>query len=93
MSQLPVARVEASVPQELVDLQSAIRSLSSEHRGALESHFQRVVDASHRRKKVLNLVQEALSQLRMDMKYLMFDLEATRRERASLQAQIDGLAD
>ncbi len=93
MSQLPVARVETSVPQELVDLQGAIRSLSSEHRGALESPFQRVVDASHRRKKVLNLVQEALTQLRMDMKYMMFDLEATRRERDALQAQIDGLAD
>ena len=25
--------------------------------------------------------QEALSQLRLDMKYLIFDLEATRRER------------
>ena len=30
---------------------------------------------------ILALVQEALGQLRLDMKYLMFDLEATRRER------------
>ena len=34
-----------------------------------------------RRKRILTLVQEALSQLRLDMKYLVFDLEATRRER------------
>jgi hypothetical protein len=30
-------------------------------------------------------VQEALSQLRLDMKYLVFDLEATRRERDELK--------
>jgi hypothetical protein len=34
-----------------------------------------------RRKRILALVQEALQQLRVDMKYLVFDLECTRRER------------
>ena len=34
-----------------------------------------------RRRRILSLVQDALGQLRLDMKYLMFDLEATRRER------------
>jgi len=34
-----------------------------------------------RRRRILCLVQEALGQLRVDMKYLMFDLECTRRER------------
>jgi hypothetical protein len=38
-------------------------------------------DGHERRTRVLDLVQEALSQLRLDMKYLIFDLEATRRER------------
>jgi hypothetical protein len=32
-------------------------------------------------------VQEALSQLRLDMKYLLFDLEATRRERDAYKKQ------
>ncbi|MGB1928273.1 MAG: transcriptional regulator, partial [Mariniblastus sp.] len=31
----------------------------------------------------------ALSQLRMDMKYLMFDLEATRRERDSYKNALE----
>jgi len=35
----------------------------------------------NRKAKILNMVRDALSQLRMDMKYLLFDLEATRRER------------
>ena len=38
-------------------------------------------EATSRRKRILGLVQEALSQLRVDMKYLVFDLECTRRER------------
>jgi hypothetical protein len=41
-----------------------------------------------RRKRLLTLVQEALSQLRLDMKYLVFDLEATRRERDALQKKL-----
>ena len=39
-----------------------------------------------RRKRILTLVQEALQQLRLDMKYLVFDLECTRRERDDAKA-------
>jgi hypothetical protein len=35
------------------------------------------------------MVQDALSQLRLDMKYLMFDVEATRRERDEFQARLE----
>ena len=45
----------------------------------------RVIDSTKRRRRILNLVQEALGQLRLDMKYLVFDLEATRRERDALR--------
>lgn len=38
-----------------------------------------------RRKRIMELVQDALTQLRLDMKYLVFDLEATRRERDAAQ--------
>jgi len=48
------------------------------------------VESTRRRRRILNLVQEALSQLRLDMKYLVFDLEATRRERDSLRQDQDG---
>ena len=51
------------------------------YRDAVAPALQRVVECSTRRRRILNLVQEALSQLRLDMKYLIFDLEATRRER------------
>jgi len=43
----------------------------------------------NRKAKILNMVRDALSQLRMDMKYLLFDLEATRRERDEYKAQLE----
>jgi hypothetical protein len=51
-----------------------------------------VADSTRRRRRILNLVQEALSQLRLDMKYLVFDLEATRRERDTLRHNGEGEA-
>jgi hypothetical protein len=41
-----------------------------------------------RRKAVLSLVQAALGQLRLDVQYLAFDLEATRRERDAFKAKL-----
>jgi hypothetical protein len=69
------------VPADLLELTAAIQALPVEHRVALLPSLRRVTDSSVRRRRILNLVQEALGQLRLDMKYLVFDLEATRRER------------
>ncbi|MCA9264576.1 MAG: transcriptional regulator [Planctomycetales bacterium] len=77
------------LPQEMVDLIAAIAELPVAQRTRIEPILKKVVDGTRRRKRILSLVQEALSQLRLDMKYLMFDLEATRRERDSLQRQLE----
>lgn len=39
---------------------------------------------SKRRKQITESVRDALSQIRLDMKYLVFDLQCTRRERDEL---------
>jgi hypothetical protein len=74
----------------MVDLAGAIAGLPVEHRSRLEPLYQRVVESTRRRRRILNLVQEALSQLRLDMKYLLFDLEATRRERNEYRRCLEG---
>ena len=80
--QAPVLKTATDeVPREVLDLAEAIRSLPSQHRQMIEPLLCRVIDANRRRRRILLLVQDALSQLRLDMKYLAFDLEATRRER------------
>jgi hypothetical protein len=77
-------------PIELQELAKAIEALPARYRDSIAPAMQRVIDCSTRRRRILNLVQEALSQLRLDMKYLIFDLEATRRERDQYKAMIEG---
>lgn len=78
------------LPQDLESLSAAIGRLPAEHREPLESILARVVESTKRRRRILNLVQDALSQLRLDMKYLVFDLEATRRERDDYRRKVEG---
>jgi hypothetical protein len=74
-------KLNDETPIELQEMAKAIDALPTRYRDAVTPALHRVVECSTRRRRILNLVQEALSQLRLDMKYLIFDLEATRRER------------
>lgn len=76
-------------PPDLLALASAIEALPAEHRRAFDPIFCRVLESTKRRRRILSLVQEALGQLRLDMKYLVFDLEATRRERDEYKRQLN----
>lgn len=80
---------ENDLPRELVDLAKAIASLPDSHQRDLEGIYARVVESVKRRRRILALVQEALAQLRLDIKYLMFDLEVTRKERDELRERLD----
>ncbi|MHC4296516.1 MAG: transcriptional regulator [Planctomycetota bacterium] len=80
---------EETLPLELQELKQAIEAQplkDSRLIGALEG----CIRANSRKRRILKLVQDALSQLRLDMKYLMFDLEATRRERDELKERLNG---
>jgi hypothetical protein len=77
------------LPADLVDLAYSVSRLPDDQRVALEQALGRVVESTKRRRRILTLVQDALGQLRLDMKYLMFDLEATRRERDDYRRQLD----
>lgn len=75
-------------PRELAELSAAIAALPIEDQRLLDAR-EGVVELIERRRRILSLVQEALAQLRLDVKYLMFDLEVTRRERDELQARLE----
>jgi hypothetical protein len=79
------------LPADLQRLATAIRALPDDYSRELIPALERVVESTKRRRRILNLVQDALSQLRLDMKYLMFDVEATRRERDEYHARIQEL--
>jgi hypothetical protein len=83
------AHKQDETPIELQEMAKAIDALPARYRDAVAPALQRVVECSTRRRRILNLVQEALSQLRLDMKYLIFDLEATRRERDQYREMLE----
>lgn len=80
------------IPHDVLALVDVVRTLPAEQRQALDPLLDQVIDSSRRRRRILLLVQDALGQLRLDMKYLTFDLEATRRERDELRRKLDETA-
>ena len=78
------------LPIDLNELISKVENLPDEYQTQLKPSLDRVIEYTRRRRRILNLIQEALSQLRLDMKYLMFDLESTRRERDEYKNALDG---
>jgi hypothetical protein len=76
------------LPADLIRLVSAIQALPDPYSRELIPALERVVESTKRRRRILSMVQDALSQLRLDMKYLMFDVEATRRERDEYHARL-----
>jgi hypothetical protein len=92
MSQSARNTTNDDLPREVIELAEAIVALPQEYRNMVEPLVNRVIDSNRRRRRILSLVQDALSQLRLDMKYLAFDLEATRRERDELRRKYEETA-
>ncbi len=86
-SRLPADAAE-ELPRELLELGKRIATIPPPYQRDIETLYRQVVDSVRRRRRILALVQDALSQLRLDVKYLMFDLEVTRRERDALRDQL-----
>ncbi len=80
----------SEIPREILELAEALEALPEEYRQTVSPLLGRVIDSNLRRRRILALVQDALGQLRLDMKYLAFDLEATRRERDEFRRKLEG---
>ena len=76
-----ITSTPTQLPKDVADLAAAVERLPAEYGSEIGPLIRAVVESTKRRRRILDLVQEALGQLRLDMKYLIFDLEATRRER------------
>lgn len=66
---------------ELTELVNAVSEMPTEYAARLEPIVQRLLQRSRQRRRVVGQLQAAVGQLRQDVAYLVFDLEATRRER------------
>jgi uncharacterized membrane protein len=71
------------------ELLSRISELPEEQRDRLEHLARETSDRRERIKASVAELQESLDYLRLSVKYLVFDLEATRRENAYLRRLIE----
>jgi len=69
------------LPKEVEELSNQIALLPLASQAALSCALSEVRSSASRRVRIMKTVQESLTHIRLDMKYLMFDLHATRNER------------
>lgn len=81
---------EQAFHRKLTDLIHAIGNLPLEDRARLEAIVAQTRDSHEKLRKTVNSLQEALDCLRLSIKYLLFDLEATRRENGDLRKKLEG---
>ena len=87
-----IAVSHAETAQEIHELKELLRlvdALPSEHRPNLYIVLDRLAVCLERRHQMLGYVQESLNQMNLDLKYLIFDLEVTRRERDEYRSMLE----
>ena len=74
---------------ELTELLRLVDTLPMEYRPNIYGVLDRLAACLERRQRMLGYVQDSLNQMSLDLKYLIFDLEATRRERDEYRQMLD----
>lgn len=69
------------IPPSLRQLIEKVSKLPDEYRVSLMEALDAVTEDTMRRRELLAKIKDSLEDLRFSVKYLMLDLEATRRER------------
>ena len=87
-NRIPGLAVE-DIPADIKLLGQRIAALPADLRHDLEAVYGHVLAGAQRRRRIIAMAQDALAQLRLDVKYLIFDLEATRREKEALEQLLD----
>jgi len=77
------------VAPELVELRKAVATLPRRWRPQFTRFCNQIQDWARRQTRMVQSAQELVDQLQLDVKYLQFDLEATRRERDVLREQLE----
>lgn len=74
---------------ELAELLRLVDGLPVECRPGFYKVLDRLAACLERRQRMLGYVQDSLNQMSLDLKYLIFDLEATRRERDEYRSLLE----
>lgn len=79
---------EKTFQTKLANLMSEINTLPASERQKLAKLAEQTKERHTKMKKTVSDLQESLDYLRLSIKYLVFDLEATRRENQYLRDMI-----
>jgi hypothetical protein len=77
------------LPQELLELRIRVEMLPELMRQKLLPLCDKLAQVSRLQSRMVRIAQDAVDQLQFDIKYLVFDLEATRRERDAFRRQLE----
>ncbi|MHC5060744.1 MAG: hypothetical protein ACYTFK_06645 [Planctomycetota bacterium] len=80
---------EATFESRLNELVKEIGSVPEPQKTKLVSLVEQTGDCHKRLRKSVGSLQESLDYLRVSVKYLLFDLESTRRENAYLKKLLE----
>lgn len=81
-------RKDQQLPRDLVELRNHLDQLPLTMRDPLIPLCDRVGHFARLQNRLVRIAQDAVDQLQLEVKYLLFDLEATRRERDELREQM-----
>ncbi|MBC7783021.1 MAG: transcriptional regulator [Burkholderiales bacterium] len=84
---------EVEFQTKLTELMGEISTLPAAEREKLEKLADETRERHERLRKTVNSLQESLDYLRLSIKYLVFDLEATRRENTYLRKMLEEASD
>jgi predicted component of type VI protein secretion system len=80
---------EKEFQSKLAELMGEISTLPASERQKLEKIAVETHERHERLRQTVSSLQESLDYLRLSIKYLVFDLEATRRENGFLRKMIE----
>lgn len=80
---------ENTFQKKLAELVAEIGTLPEADRAKLELLAEETRARHQKLKQTVNNLQESIDFLRLSIKYLLFDLEATRRENAQMRKMIE----
>ncbi|MBI1375409.1 MAG: transcriptional regulator [Phycisphaera sp.] len=80
---------EQTFQVKLAELMQEIQTLPADERQEIERMAEETQSRHRKLKKTVADLQDSLDYLRLSIKYLMFDLEATRRENSYLRKMLE----
>ncbi len=80
---------EQKFQEKLGELMGEISTLPKDERERMTALAQKTQQRQQKLRKTVHDLQESLDYLRLSIKYLVFDLEATRRENSYLRKMLE----